>query len=88
MALLSGPVGELRPADDPRDTDLVSRLVAAREHRMFAGRLDKPLLSFGERLLVTAMRAPVGDFRNWTAVADWADGIAAALSPERTVLRP
>jgi menaquinone-dependent protoporphyrinogen oxidase len=28
---------------------------------------------------VTAMRAPVGDFRDWTAVRAWAEEIATAL---------
>jgi menaquinone-dependent protoporphyrinogen IX oxidase len=84
----SGPVGQTPlPADVARDTELVSRLVAAREHRVFPGRLDRRLLTFGERVLMTAMRAPVGDFRDWAAVAAWAEGIAAAVSPERTNLR-
>jgi menaquinone-dependent protoporphyrinogen oxidase len=33
--------------------------------------------------MVTAMRAPVGDSRDWAAVGSWAEEIAAALSMER-----
>lgn len=35
---------------------------------VFPGRLDKARLTFGERAMATAMRAPVGDFRDWSAV--------------------
>jgi menaquinone-dependent protoporphyrinogen oxidase len=81
----SGPVGEPPlAADEPPDVEGVTRLLSAREHRVFPGRLDRSLLTFGERVLMTAMRAPTGDFRNWAAVAEWAQGIAAAVSPELT----
>jgi menaquinone-dependent protoporphyrinogen oxidase len=42
--------------------------------------LDKSLLSFGERAMVTAMRAPLGDFRDWDEIAAWAGDIAAAVT--------
>ena len=32
---------------------------------MFPGRLEKKRLSFGERAIVLALRAPEGDFRDW-----------------------
>jgi menaquinone-dependent protoporphyrinogen IX oxidase len=84
----SGPIGEPPfPADEPYDAEPMRQLVAAREHRVFPGRLDKHLLTFGERAMVTAMRAPVGDSRDWTAVASWAEEIAATLSRERIGLR-
>jgi menaquinone-dependent protoporphyrinogen oxidase len=84
----SGPIGEPPfPSDEPYDAAPLSQLVAARGHRVFPGRLDKELLTFGERAMVTAMRAPVGDSRDWAAVASWAEEIAVALSMERTGLR-
>jgi menaquinone-dependent protoporphyrinogen IX oxidase len=84
----SGPIGAPPfPADEPYDAEPVSQLVAARGHRVFPGRLDKKLLTFGERAMVTAMRAPVGDSRDWDAVASWAEEIATALSLERAGLR-
>jgi menaquinone-dependent protoporphyrinogen oxidase len=84
----SGPIGEPPfPSDEPYDAEPLSQLVAARGHRVFPGRLDKQLLTFGERAMVTAIRAPVGDSRDWAAVASWAEEIATALSMERAGLR-
>ena len=37
----------------------------ARGHRLFAGKIDKSKLGFGER----ALRVPEGDFRDWAAIA-------------------
>jgi menaquinone-dependent protoporphyrinogen oxidase len=77
----SGPIGEPPfPPDEPHDAAPLLRLTDAREHRVFAGRLDKARLGFGERAMVTAMRAPVGDFRDWDAVRAWADAIGAGLA--------
>jgi hypothetical protein len=30
-------------------------------------------------MIVKAVKAPEGDFRDWDAIAEWADEIAAAL---------
>ena len=77
----SGPIGAPPyPADEPHDAGPLRAITGAREHRIFPGRLDKQLLGFGERALITAMRAPVGDFRDWDAVRAWADAIACALA--------
>jgi menaquinone-dependent protoporphyrinogen oxidase len=58
----------------------MTSLVGARAHRVFPGRLDKHLLGIGERAMVTAMRAPLGDFRDWDALRAWAGEIAAELA--------
>jgi menaquinone-dependent protoporphyrinogen oxidase len=52
----------------------------AREHRLFAGRLDKYDLGFAERAVALAVQAPEGDFRDWDAIAAWGADIAAALA--------
>jgi menaquinone-dependent protoporphyrinogen oxidase len=76
----SGPIGEPPfPPDAPHDVASMLRLTGAREHRLFPGRLDKARLGFGERAMVTAMRAPLGDFRDWDAIRSWADDIASDL---------
>jgi menaquinone-dependent protoporphyrinogen oxidase len=80
----SGPIGEPPfPPDEPYDVASMIRLTGARGHRVFPGRLDPSRLSFGERAMVTAMRAPVGDFRDWAAIAAWAAEIAAAVTARR-----
>jgi menaquinone-dependent protoporphyrinogen oxidase len=82
----SGPIGDPPfPPDEPHDVAPLTQLVAARGHAVFPGRLDKALLGFGERAVVTAMRAPLGDFRDWDAVAAWADAVAAVLLQDTAV---
>jgi menaquinone-dependent protoporphyrinogen oxidase len=51
----------------------------AREHRIFAGKLVRKQLSFPERAIVSALRVPEGDFRDWTEIRQWAAGIADAV---------
>lgn len=76
----SGPLG----ADDPQPHDDPQRLAAplgavpVREHRIFAGKLDKDALGLGERLIAAAVKAPEGDFRDWAAIRAWGREIAAA----------
>lgn len=77
----SGPIGEPPfPPDEPHDVPPLLQVTGARGHHVFPGRLDKRLLTFPERAMVTAMRAPVGDFRDWAAVEAWAAHIAAELT--------
>jgi menaquinone-dependent protoporphyrinogen oxidase len=77
----SGPIGAPPfPPDEPYDAAPVAALTGALGHRVFPGRLDKRLLSFGERAMVTAMRAPLGDFRDWDEISGWAGEIAAVLT--------
>jgi len=79
--LSSGPIGEPPfPPDEPHDASPIAASVAARGHQVFPGRLDKHLLSIGERAMVTAMRAPIGDSRDWDAVRAWAEEIAQELA--------
>jgi menaquinone-dependent protoporphyrinogen oxidase len=76
----SGPIGAPPfPPDEPHDVHPLMQLTGARGHRVFPGRLDKDLLSFGERAMVTAMRAPLGDFRDWDAVRVWSADVAGEL---------
>ena len=46
---------------------------------MFAGKLVKRQLSFGERAIVVALRVPEGDFRDWAEIKGWASQIAESL---------
>ena len=52
---------------------------------MFFGALDMRVLSSGERMIVKAVKAPVGDLRDRDDIDTWAVGIDVALHAERTV---
>ena len=79
----SGPVGDPpKPVEDPTDVAAMVAASGAIEHRTFAGRLDKESLGFGEKIIIAAVRAPDGDFRDWAAIDAWAQGIARALTAE------
>jgi menaquinone-dependent protoporphyrinogen oxidase len=39
---------------------------------VFAGTLDPDKMSFIERNMISLMKVPTGDFRDWTAIAAWA----------------
>lgn len=77
----SGPIGEpLKPEEDPVDLVPMMEATGARGHIVFAGKLDHKVLSFGERAIVIAFRAPDGDFRDWDEIGKWASGIAEELT--------
>ena len=76
----SGPVGDPpKPDEDPVDVADILASTGACEHRVFAGKLLRGQLSFPERAIVSALRVPEGDFREWPEIRRWAAGIAAAL---------
>lgn len=76
----SGPIGDpAKPQEDPVDASSLVELTGARDHRVFAGKLDRRALNFGEKAIVMALRAPEGDFRDWSEIGEWAAGIARTL---------
>lgn len=64
----------------PAQLDALLANTGAREHRVFAGRLDKQNLGIGERLITRVVNAPEGDFRDWGEIRAWAREIAATLA--------
>ena len=80
----SGPVGD-PPKPEAGQAVQIEPLMAktkARDHRLFAGKIDKSKLGFGERALLLALRAAEGDFRDWPEIAAWAKAIARAIGEE------
>jgi menaquinone-dependent protoporphyrinogen oxidase len=76
----SGPVGDPpKPEEGPADIAEIIEATHARDHRVFAGRVDRAMLGLGEKVILTAVRAPEGDFRPWADVREWAAGIATFL---------
>jgi len=76
----SGPLGaeNPQPVGDPNGIAELLETTGARGHRVFVGKLEKDGLSLGEKVIVRAVKAPYGDFREWQAVRAWAHDIAAA----------
>lgn len=80
----SGPIGQPpQPEGNPRDAAELVERTGARGHRVFPGKLDSDRLGLGEKVIVGMLRAPRGDYRDFPAVAAWADEIARALVPSR-----
>lgn len=76
----SGPTGDAALAD-PKEMAELKEAIGPREHRVFAGKLDRHTLSIAERMVVSVVKAPKGDFRDWEAIDAWAEGIARTLTP-------
>jgi menaquinone-dependent protoporphyrinogen oxidase len=79
----SGPVGDPpKPEEEPVDVAPILEATSARDHHVFSGKIDKSKLSFGERAILVAVRAPEGDFRDWNEIELWATEIADQLVRE------
>jgi menaquinone-dependent protoporphyrinogen oxidase len=77
----SGPIGDPPRPNDSEAVNVDDLLTAtgAKEHRVFAGKVDKSKLGFGERAVMRAVRAAEGDYRDWSEIRSWSEEIAAAL---------
>lgn len=78
----SGPLGEQVDDEEtqPKQLAELTDTLRPREHRIFFGALNKSELGFGERMMVKAVKAPDGDYRDWDAIRAWADAIADTLA--------
>jgi menaquinone-dependent protoporphyrinogen oxidase len=78
----SGPIGAPPKPEGEKAVEVGTILAStgAREHRIFAGKLDRSRLGLGERMVVRAVRAEEGDFRELDEVAAWASTIARELT--------
>jgi menaquinone-dependent protoporphyrinogen oxidase len=84
----SGPTGEGDPVEllkgwrfPDGQRELVERL-RPQGIIVFHGVLEPESLSFLERVVVKNVKAPVGDFRDWEAIHEWAGEIAATLASD------
>jgi menaquinone-dependent protoporphyrinogen oxidase len=81
----SGPVGDpsgrfARQMDvDPLDLPEILERTSAREHRIFAGRLEAGQGRLGRRLALAVFPGMKGDFRDWDEIRSWASEIGDAL---------
>jgi menaquinone-dependent protoporphyrinogen oxidase len=63
----------------PENLKPVADRIKPRDIIFFHGVLDISKLKFAEKLIVKALKAPIGDFRDWDMINAWADGIAKEL---------
>jgi menaquinone-dependent protoporphyrinogen oxidase len=78
----SGPLGtDVNDAEQqPKEIAEFREAIGPRDQQIFFGAIDHSKLSFGERMMAKAVRAPEGDFRDWKAIEDWAESIAKDLN--------
>jgi menaquinone-dependent protoporphyrinogen oxidase len=76
-----GPLGtEVKDTEpQPKEMAEFQQAIHPRDQRIFFGALDHSHLSFAERVMVKAVRAPEGDFRDWQVIEAWAASIARNL---------
>lgn len=85
----AGPTGKGDPVEQMRGwrfPDVLKPLaekIGPRDIAFFHGVLDMSKLRLGEKLIVHALKAPVGDFRDWETINRWADQIARSLTEEQ-----
>ncbi len=81
----SGPVGDpsrklvQKMSADPLDIPEITRRLGAREHRVFAGRLDAKHVNLAQRVALLFFRGLEGDFRDWDQIRTWAASVADQL---------
>jgi menaquinone-dependent protoporphyrinogen oxidase len=76
----SGPVGNAPPSTfELAEVTAFAQEIGAHEHRVFHGRLEPDDLGMVQRMIVKAVHAPTGDFRNWDAIRAWAREIDRQL---------
>jgi menaquinone-dependent protoporphyrinogen oxidase len=85
----SGPLGadDPIPADQPAPVSNLAKSIDARGFQIFAGRLTTRELGLFDRVVVRAVHAPGGDFRDWDAINSWADSIVEAMRSDEAPAR-
>lgn len=81
----SGPVGDPSghltsslEREDAEGIAAIGRDISPLDHHVFAGKLDPGMLAL-PHVSHAIFHGMSGDFRNWTEVTHWADGIATQL---------
>jgi menaquinone-dependent protoporphyrinogen oxidase len=63
----------------PEDLKPIADRIKPRGIVSFHGVIEMSKLNFAEKLIIKGVKAPIGDFRDWDMINDWADGITDAL---------
>lgn len=86
----SGPLGQGNAAEQagdlgfPKAVRPIADRIKVRDVAVFFGAVDLQKLNPLERWMFKNVKSPIGDFRDWDAIAAWAAGIAAALTEGQT----
>lgn len=81
----SGPTGEGDPValaqgwQFPNNLEPIADRIQPRDIAVFHGALNADKLNFIEKWMIKKVEAPLGDFRDWEAIASWAMGIVDVL---------
>ncbi len=81
----SGPTGEgdavqlLKGWRLPEAQQAIADRIQPRDTAVFHGLMDMKKLNLAEKLIIKAVKAPGGDFRDWDAITSWAAAIADEL---------
>lgn len=86
----SGPTGEGDPVAlldgfvFPMVLEDIAKRINPEDIKLFHGKIDMGTLSWGERLIIKAVRGQTGDFRDWDDVHAWAQSIRDTLLKKNT----
>jgi menaquinone-dependent protoporphyrinogen oxidase len=81
----SGPTGKGDPVEVmkgwrfPENLQAVADRISPRDTAFFMGEIDMHKLNLPERMIVKAIKAPTGDFRDWESIESWAVSVASEL---------
>ena len=84
----SGPSGEGDPVEllqgwsFPTGQQAIADRIQPRDIALFHGNVDMEKVNAIERSMITNIKAPIGDFRDWETITSWASGIAEALKED------
>ena len=79
--LSSGPIGDPpEAAQEPLGVAELKSALRARDHRVFAGKIDRSNLGLTEKAVLIAVKAEEGDSRDWDDIRAWASAIADELN--------
>jgi menaquinone-dependent protoporphyrinogen oxidase len=85
----AGPTGKGDPVEQmkgwrfPDSLKPLADKIRPRDTAFFHGVLDMSKLRLAEKLIVYALKAPAGDFRDWELIDRWADLIAQTVKVEQ-----
>lgn len=81
--LFSVGMTQVTKPDEPlNQAESLAQEAHAIEHKRFGGRIVLDKLNLGERALIKAIKPPIGDFRDFGEIRDWAEQVALQLQED------